>query len=144
MTRKTAAAKRGRPSNVKCRTCKAQVPVGKRGPVPVYCAACSGHQSTDQANAREPAAASSLPLGLPLAPTDEQMTNHGLTADARRTLARIIAMLDAALPTMSPAQYSPAAKTMLEVVKVLSGDTLAQDFATLNVVIGRQGDARSH
>lgn len=142
--RKQPAAKRGRPSKVKCRTCKVQVQVGKRGPVPMYCAACSGHQSTDRGSAREPAAAPVLPLGLPLAPTDEQTTNHGLTADARRTLAKIIAMLDAALPTMSPAQYSPAAKTMLEVVKVLSGDTLAQDFATLNVVIGRQGESRSH
>ena len=42
------------------------------------------------------AAAPVLALGLPRAPTDEQTTNHGLTADARRTLAKIIAMLDAA------------------------------------------------
>lgn len=130
-----------RPETIACRTCRATVEVRSRGPLPVYCGDCSPRSSRGRAaRARltSPEAEAALARAeLDLAQvTEEQTTNKGLTADARRTLARIISMLNDALPIMSPAQLAPAGRVLLEVIKVLSGDTLAQDFATLNVVIG--------
>ncbi len=138
-----------RPSSITCKTCRVAVEVRSRGPLPTFCADCSPRSSRGRAararltSPEAEAALARAELDL-VEVTEAMVTNHGLTAASRRTLSRIISMLNDALPLMSPAQLAPAAKAMLEVIKVLSGDTLAQDFATLNVVIGRQGDARSH
>lgn len=130
-----------RPETIACRTCRAMVEVRSRGPLPVYCGDCSPRSSRGRAaRARlaSPEAEAALARAeLDLAEvTEEQTTNKGLTTNARRTLARIISMLDSALPLMSPAQLAPAAKAMLEVIRILSGDSIGQDFAQLTVVIG--------
>lgn len=130
-----------RPETVECRTCGATVEVRSRGPLPVYCADCSPRSSRGRAararltSPEAEAALARAELDL-VEVTEAMVSNAGLTAASRRTLSRIIALLSDALPLMSPAQLAPAAKAMLEVIRILSGDSIGQDFAQLTVVVG--------
>ncbi len=137
-----------RPSSITCSTCRAEVPVMPRGPLPRLCAGCSPRSSKGrQHRARvaeaialgDPAAA--LPEALAkavaeLAASEDPTSNTALTAQARVGLALTMHRLRESLPILAPHQLPPATKAYLGVLETLSGDSLAMDFATLNVIIG--------